>query len=269
MLIKDFTFNDIQLSSLGYTIVSFDGDMDTVMTGSHITFNSVKSANNERRRSTSVTFEDVLSTKFQIAKYDCKTEVLSNLNTQDIRQIMNWLNTHNNHKLVFLDSEDGYEDVYYLGSFNIDLIRKKSKIVGLELTFNSCLPYALSKEEISTFDVEEHGSITLYNEDDCNGYNIPKKTVITVLSEGTLTIDNSLSGLRTSISNCTENEVITINGDTLWLDVTDNNHDIHNDFNYNFIKLVKNDTTNENILTFSLPCKVEVTTEYIRKVGII
>lgn len=270
MLIKDFIFNNIKLSDMGYMMCSFDGDMDTIMVGSHITFNTTKSANNNSRRYTSVTFEEVLTTKFQIAKYDCKNDVLSYLDIDDVREIMRWLNCHANKKLIFLDDQDGYDQVFFLGSFpTIDIIRKGSRIVGLELTFVSCLSYALSHDVISTFNVSESGTIILRNDDDCYGYNIPKKIEIEVLQDGLLYIDNNVSGLRTSIANCTSGEVITIDGNILWLESSDNNHDIHNDFNYNFIKIVRNEETDENTLTFSLPCRITVISNYIRKVGII
>lgn len=270
MIIKDFIFNNKKLSEFGYALVSFSESLDDIKMGSHVTFNTVKSSRNNIMRTTSVTFDEVLTTQFDIAKYNCETGVVSYLKLEDIREIMNWLNIHENKRLIFLDLEDGYDDVFYLGSFlTIDKIVKNSQTLGLRISFTSCLPYALSMDELLDYEIQANSSIYLVNDNDCKGYLIPDSFEILIKEDGNLLIENLTTKLTTEIKNCHKDEKIVINGDTLWIDTNFNEHDICNDFNYNFIKLLKNDETNKNVLQFSLSCSVHIKVNYIRKVGIV
>lgn len=269
MIVKDFIFNDQKLSDLGYIICSFDGLSSDNQIGSRITFNSIKSGNSDYLRTTSTSFEEVITTHFCIAKYNCNNGILSNLNTEEIRKIMFWLNCHENKKLSFVDDKHGYNEVFYLGSFNaIDLIERNENIVGLDLTFVSCLPYALSQDVVLTYNLQAGDSIVIENDNDKNGYLYPTKIEICMKQGGNLLIENITTLLTTEILNCKENENITICGDSLWIESDIISHNIADDFNYNFIKLLRDNDNKNNELVFSLSCKIKITMNYIRKVGI-
>lgn len=270
MIVKDFIFDNKKLSDFGYIICSFNGSLDDNQIGSHVTFNSIKAGRNDYLRTTSVSFEEVLTTHFSIAKYNCDNGILSTIDINEVREIMFWLNCHENKRLFFDDKKHGYDKVFYLGSFNtIDLIERDGNIIGLDLTFNSCLPYALSQDVVLTYDVKKGDIITIENNNDINGYLYPSKTEILIKEDGKFLIENTTTLLTTEILNCKENEKITIDGNTLWIESGMKLHDIANDFNYNFIKLLRNDNEKTNELVFSLDCTVQFTINYIRKVGII
>ncbi|WRK55793.1 DUF6558 family protein [Coprobacillaceae bacterium CR2/5/TPMF4] len=97
----------------------------------------------------------------------------------------------------------------------------------------------------------------------------PKKLTITLRQAGDLTITNSLDDRTFGIKNCENNEVITIDCVNRIIQTSSDTHNVYDDFNYNFFRLMQTETDTENEFTFSLPCDVEMTYNEVRKVGFI
>ena len=75
-------------------------------------------------------------------------------------------------------------------------------------------------------------------------------------STGNITLSNSLTGCETTVKNCVSNEVITLSGDSLIVHTSNTNHDLANDFNYDFFRIGNTIDDRENVITASAPCTV-------------
>ena len=84
-----------------------------------------------------------------------------------------------------------------------------------------------------------------------------------------LKITNSSDlGHVTRIANCKQNEEITM--DCIHEIIQSTNHStLYNDFNYKFPRLKNTYYNSKNVITFSIPCDVEINYPIVRKVGII
>ena len=89
------------------------------------------------------------------------------------------------------------------------------------------------------------------------------------MKDGNLTIKNSLDNEMFGIKNCLNGETITVDCISKIIETDKSAHDIFNDFNYNYFRLLRNDDTDNNKLTVSLPCKIEFVVNEPRKVGFI
>ena len=67
------------------------------------------------------------------------------------------------------------------------------------------------------------------------------------------------------IKNCTSGEVITLSGETMIITSSDEDHDIANDFNYDFFSFGNSFENRSNIITSSAACKFEIGYEAIVK----
>lgn len=271
MALTNFIFNGKNLREEGFVICSFDGDFDSTTIGSHTTFNTVKVPKSDYSYTTSVEYADNLTTHIQIAKMNCHDNSFESINNEDISNIIYWLNSDENQVLELIDNKLIYQNLIFIGSFNtIDLIKKNGEIVGFDCTFNSPLPYALTKDTIVDINItKDSHDFSITNTSDKNGHTVPKKIEIDIVESGNLTIENKTTGIKTVINNCIKGEKITIDQDILYLTSDDTSHDINNDFNYCFIKLNKTNTDSINEFTVSLPCKIKIYINYIRRVGIL
>ena len=116
----DFEYDGILLSDLGYTICTFGSKgLETISNGSQITFNNVSMFNGSQYGLVSSVYEETLTATFSICKSACITRSgdLEELTVDDISELMRWLNRKTYHKFRLI--QDGYENLYFEGSFNI------------------------------------------------------------------------------------------------------------------------------------------------------
>ena len=78
---------------------------------------------------------------------------------------------------------------------------------------------------------------------------------------GDLTISNTTFNTTTIIKNCKVDETITIKGDTQIIETDSDEHKqtLTKDFNFEFLQIGNTIKSRQNRITFSLPCKVELT----------
>ena len=87
---------------------------------------------------------------------------------------------------------------------------------------------------------------------------------VEVLSAGNLTIQNSRDDRHTLVNNCVANEIITFSK-VLQIHSSVSSHKLANDFNWYFPRISNGYEDVENIFTFSLPCKYQITYDPIVK----
>lgn len=272
MDIKNFTFNNKQLTDFNCRMCSFSasGDVETSDYPT-ITFNVVEVAGNDMFRKTSAKYEGALqSSPIQICKDICQTDDENKYFTQqETRAIYKWLDIRD-YKKFTIDNEL-FENVYFIGGFtSIAPVKHAGRIIGFELIFTADRPYGLSDDITETFSLSGSNLIkTIENDSDDLSSVYPKYLKITIKQAGDLTITNSLDDRTFGIKNCENNEVITIDCVNRIIQTSSDTHNVYDDFNYNFFRLMQTETDTENEFTFSLPCDVEMTYNEVRKVGFI
>ncbi len=262
----NFTFNDKELIEFGCMLCYFDklGNVE-ISDYPAITFNTVQNNSNDSFDLTYATYDKALEGKLSFCKIDCNN-TNAYFTRDEIREIYNWLDIRGYGRLVL--PGEYFEDTFFEGGFtSIQPVKNNKKVVGFELTFISRYPYALSDDLLYAFDLtdEKLSGEILNNSDDAKPV-YPTLLEIIPKSDGNLTIENSLDKEVLEVKNCVTNEVIKIDCEHRIIE-TDSSHDVCNDFNYNYLKLLKGGCNNVNMLTFSIPCKVRIVLNEVRKVG--
>lgn len=205
-------------------------------------------------------YSSAFSYSFEVCKNPCNTDNI--ITPEEYSKINRWLNRKESHKFKIV--QEGYEGIYFKGRFNISPIRINEQIYGISLTFISDYPYGFLDEITTTFSGTE---FDIYNHSDEVGEIYPY-TTIKCLEAGELVIQNSMDNEVLKIKNCTKNEVIYIDNKNKVITSTNASHNLFNDFNYNYIKLVN--TYWEKVNHFSSNINIEMEIKYspVRKVGI-
>ena len=270
MYATDFMYDKHCLSDFGMIIVDFDSSngIETVSAGSQLTFNMVKPLNQNKWNNYSSSYNEYLTTTFQICKTPCNTSSQKDmeLTAKEISELNRWLNRKQFCKFKIL--QDDYIDIYFEGSFNINQILIGGSCVGLELTLTTNRPYGFLEPvtySITTSMTNE--SVVLYDQSDEIGCIYPDMT-IKCLQSGNLKINNSIENRDFYLANVTNGEIITIYGKEQFIKSNNSSHEIYNDFNFKYLRIANTYENKNNILTFSIPVECTLTYSPIRKVGI-
>lgn len=264
----DFLFDKEHLSDYDMMLCKFDkSSSETVSMGSNITFNTVKPAMSDTNFLSSTSYEETISATFQICKNGCRTNCIE-ISSEEISMITRWLCRKEYCKLKLF--QDGYEDIYFVGSFNNpQLIKIGGKISGLEITFVSNAPYGYLDTVMLNFKTSTTSPFVINNFSHEIGNLYPSVFTCKCLEDGDLTIKNSLDTKDIVVNNCIKDEVITLDGIHKIISSNVVAHEsIYNDFNYNFFRLVNTYYDFNNKITTSIPCEIHIEYNPIRKVGI-
>lgn len=268
MIYSDFEYAGFLLSDFGYIMCSFDGgSQETISNGSNITFNTSPILHGSKYVLTSTSYEECLSTTFQICKNPCNVSDQADMeiDNEELSLLMRWLNRKEFHELRFI--EEGYENIYFEGSFNISKIMLGGKLMGLELNLVTNRPYGLYEPVKRLFNITEaNQTISFKDISDEMGYIYPTEFEVTCNAAGDLMIYNEMEKRETTIKNCIAGEVIKMNYPVISSSVTE--HKIQNDFNYNFFRIANEYNDKTNRITFSMPCSVKFVYQPVKKVGV-
>lgn len=261
----DFEYDGIRLRDLGYTICFFDGGgIQTASNGAQITFNNITTKYGERWLLANTEYTECLEATFSICKIPCMNNEEINISLIELRHLMRWLNRRDYRKLKFIGN--GYENIYFMASFNVSKIEFGTGVVGLELTMQTNAPYAFHEPKKLYLESDvSNWEVGILNTSDDETYLYPEME-ITITENGTLTIQNDMDENIMEIKNCTANEIITINYPNISSSLP--SHEIQNDFNWQFLRLAKTFQTGQNHLSISIPCKIKITYMPIVKIGI-
>lgn len=266
MYFEDFEYDGLVLSDFGYITCTFDGGgTETVSNGSEVNFNTTPMNFGKKYLLSNTSYPNCLETTFSICKDPCKSETgnMDPLSTEDIRELMRWLNRRGFYK--FKPYADGYENIFFEGSFNISKIESSGNVIGLELHLITNRPYGLHEPVIHNFTAQANTPIYIIDRsDDVGCTNINMEIICT--SGGNLTIHNNIEDRTVVINNCSSGERIILNDPIISSSVS--SHKIQNDFNFNFPRLANTIGNSQNIFTFSIPCTVKMTYTPVRKVGL-
>lgn len=255
----DFQYDGQFLSDYGFIICDFEGSngVNEVQTSTNITFNRVSMHGGRKHSLASVRYEESISFQFDICK---NPDVYDDLyvTSDEYRDLSRWLNRNQFLQLCLFDNNEDYDSCYFNASFNIEKLKIGEKVCGLRLYAETDSPYAFGKEITITRDFDSGYTTKEINDmSDEIGFIYPT-VKITCKSNGDLVLTNITYNLDTEIKNCSNNEVITIDGDALTIITDDPAHDICDDFNYEFFVIGNTINDRKNRIYTNMPCLVEI-----------
>ena len=179
------------------------------------------------------------------------------ITNDEFRALSRWLNRK---EFLWFRSFDfcemEKEKPWFRASFTLTRIESGRDTIGVELKMVTDSPFGYGAEITTTLNFTSgHLSAVVSDESDEIGELFPLVT-ISPSQAGTITLSNSLTGCATEIKNCLSSETITLSGESLVISTTNTNHDIANDFNYDFFRIGNTMTERENTITASAPCAV-------------
>lgn len=263
----DFRYDGRLLSDFGLMVCGFSnsGGIDTVSNGSEIKFNKVSTMHGKQHLLASSEYEDCLQAEIDICVKLCDNyDMVISLDKQ--REIMRWLNRRTFHKFELTDDIE-YNNIYFMGSFNVEVVKFKQDVIGFHLTFESDKPFGYQERVKKVFNVQDTTKVyTMIDESDEIGY-LYLDAKIKCLSAGNLIITNQFNGDVTQVKNCAVNEIITLKHPIITSSLNSHNK-LPSDFNYNFVRIGNTYDKNNNEYLFSLPCYAEFEYSPIAKVSI-
>lgn len=259
MYAEDFEYDGRLLSDYGLMICTFGGSsgVETISTGAQVNLTTVSRFNNRRRSIVNADYAEYIKTTFDVAKNPCYSD--SDISTTEYREITKWLNRRKFIPMKFVSIIGISPDpCYFNATFNIQKLTAGDRIIGLELSMQTDSPFGYGTERVENvlpgYDTQDFVD---YISDEI-GFMYPKVR-IALMGAGDLTIHNSLDEEDTVITNCSNGEVIVMDGDKQTLQTNFPEHDIYDCFNYNFIKLVSHLGSSSNKFTSSIPCSIQIT----------
>ena len=260
----NFEFNGVNLNSIGYTIVSFDG----ATTGEQdyedaLSYNISKAANNPQTQIHGFHTESTKKFDFEIGKINCsKNNKIEEIVPREQAFLKRWLERADGYKYFrFLDGEN--DDIYYYCTIQIKWYKIASTIYGahLYITCDSTNAYS----DIQSFEIQnfQNGdTIQIFNNSDVIGSLELTEIEIEPLEDGRIYLTNNMDSLYyynsagMLIENCVKNENITINGLMNEIATNDFYHSstLMDDYNWNPLHLINLDDSagnyhNDNLFT--------------------
>ena len=286
----DFEYDGMKLSDMGYMLCQFDsGGLETVSNGAQITFNTVPIQNGALYVLGSTQYDTCLEATFQICKNTCLHSDDMELTVREVRELSSWLSRNKYLKFKLFDDDDGYMNLYFEASFNINLVKFGGNIIGLELQMTTNRPFALMESrtiKLSTTEMNE--TKIIYDVSDKEGYIYPYMEIkiknpndvgVNWTEPFTFTIINNAEkisangkGRITEIKNCHFGEVITLDYPVISSSLREHENILENglpnDFNWVFFRISNTYRNPANEIVISHPCDIKIVYSPIAMVGI-
>ena len=268
MYYTDFVFDGMRLSECGYTICEFDSaaSIKEVSLGSPLNFKTVSTRKGNRFALVDVSYDTALEFTFDICKNLCfgtSGQIVESadaaITDQEFLSITRWLSRNDFRQIYFVDDEPTAVTRYYNGAFSsISRLEIDDVLYGLRLVFVTDRPYALGDMVTASHTFEANGEWTYEDGSYLVGSIVPSLRIQCGAS-GTLTLTNYTTNTRMTIKNCSEDEVITINGDYFIMSSSIPTHKVWADFNYEFLKICNAYDQRSNVIKSTMPCTVTIT----------
>ncbi len=272
----DFEYDGQHLSDYGCMVCTIGrkSGVETANATSQLTLNTVHMTGFHKHKIISTQYDSTYTITFQIAKSKCKNKTGNTFNQWELSALMRWLNRKEYHKLKVICENGENANIYYMGTFNIQMLCFGGNVIGLELTFQADAPFGYYEPSEYYMELADTKSkYILRDNSDEAGYLYPKTVEIECLKAGDMTISNSKDMKQTVIKNCAAGEIITLDGENKLIYSSMEHSKLCNDFNYHFIRIINEQNkfcdNNENIFTSSLPCNIRLIYSPICKVGVI
>lgn len=254
----DMTYAGETLSSYGFMIggIGTSNSANEIETDSQRTFNSVSLFYGAYQPFVFSQYENRLEMDFDIILDPCKANNPETLTQAKIRAVKKWLNRPSAHKLTF--DKEGFENVFWEGSFNVQETYFGGTPISLHLHFVSNRPFGLYEERTYGGRLGAEDYFVVNDISDDEGHIYPSFEV-TCGADGELVIYNDLDRRSTVIKNCTQGETIVFTP-TMQVRSSLSSHDLGRDFNYIFTRINNTYDNTVNRIFTSLP--IDFTLKY-------
>lgn len=255
------------LSIIGH--ISDSAGVSSVGFGNNLTLNTIKDSHSSISKIVSTQYDEMYSRTFQIMKNPCKVDDTEMEYTDiEVRRLIRWLNRKTYEVFRPIYDDGSYYDVWFKGSFNVNLITLGANVMGAELTFTANAPYGFGKEiELNVEASAGDNEVGIICDSDETGYLYPT-VIIDCKENGDYEIHNIFDGMTTVIKNCQAGEIVTLDCDNKIIKSSVEHLTLSNDFNYIYPKLWVDYDNRENIFTVSKACDLTFKYFPIRKVGV-
>lgn len=256
MYALDFEYDGHNLSDFGFIICDFNfsNGATTATAGSRLEFNKIPRNRGKKHGLAGSKYTECISVSFDICRDPSLYDDLI-ITNDEYRDLMRWLNRGEFLKFQIVKEEDFEGDYcWYEASFNIDKITINEKLCGLTLNMETNAPFGYGDTRYSRYTSDLGGdTYDFYDNSDEIGYTYPDIS-IKCMKAGDIRISNSMTKCDMVIKNCKLNEIITIFGDTQIIKSSDLNHNVANDFNYDFFSIGNSYSDTKNVITLHSPC---------------
>lgn len=270
-MVTDFIYDNIRLSDLGYAVMSIDGAINNkIDTDSQLSINHISMMGGKRQPYASAIYDEPLKMEFYIGKNNCiqtssPVEHAYCISVSEMAFLKRWLVRATPQKLVI--PADEYNGIYWKGSFNLEEYVLGDERIGAYLTFECDAPFGYFEDTILAGTASANSEFSFNSISDEIGWIYPDFNIV-VLEDGDLEITNAADGRTTAINNCVANEVIAIDRN-LQISSSVASHNILDDFNYTFYRVVTDFMNVENTIESNLSIRFTLTYRPYAKVVIV
>lgn len=261
MTATDFEYAGEFLSEHGFMICQFgeSSGFATSSAGSKLSFGKTAQGTSKRFVFSSVKYDTAFEGPISVCKQDGGF-----VTEEEYSSMLRWLNRTVPNELRIIDPL--YWDIFFTGSFNIDKVEHRGKVVGFTINFVSTAPFGHLCPITEKFSLDGKKTKTIIDFSDEVGYVYPSDMKIICTEDGDLKIHNSIEDRTMVILNCLNGEEIRLDCENQIIQTSNEDHKICDDFNFLFFRLANNYETNENILSSNIPCEVMFTYKPNKKV---
>ncbi len=268
----NFSYDGEKLSDYGCIVASLRTTyQDSVQIGANIAFDTIQNQATHMHKIINSKYDDVIAVTFDICRNPCLYNNDMEFSDGEISHFMRWLNQKEYKKFKPIYKNGSYSDLYFYGTFtSISAVVSNGKVIGFTLTFTSNSPFGYVDDKEYTISLQNSGGqFIFYDDSDEIGYLYPYFFQVECNSEGTLTIQNDRDKKITTIANCVQGEIITMDCGNKVIQSSITHATLYNDFNYNYPRFINAMENRRNIFTVSIPCNITIRYAPIRKAGII
>ena len=233
--LTDFTYCGKKLSDFSCVIggVTVNAGIDAVSLGNQINLNPINLPFLKKQKSVYPTYDDMLESTISIIKDPCLNAPI--FTQAEARAIMRWLNQPTYREFIpEYSSNDWMINSHYYVTFNVQPLVGGSDVYGFSLEMKSNAPFGYYDRVVIT-----NNTTTLSVEDtsDEQGYQYPI-VELTVLTAGTVVLQNEADTRYTLIDNCVVGEVLTLNGEKGTITSSELHDKLYSDFNYFYPRII-------------------------------
>ena len=254
---------------MGYRIFNYS-DNEEVNIGNELDMNHTQAIQLDTYYAIGPKYTDPYEADFDIMRDPCGNMAEFDLDDHDIRKVMSWLNRRRFYRFLPVYRNDEYADVYCMASFNCEVIRYGSKVVGFHIHMTTNAPFMFGMEETYKGEISSGTDFVIESTSDEFNY-LYLDAYVTIVQGGDLVITNDLDpDYVVAINNASAGNTYHFCERLKQVEITQGSHpDFYDDFNFNYIRLVKTPESAINTFHSNLQIEVEWTCSPIRKVGVV
>lgn len=291
MQVKDIIYDGQKFSDYGLlnVYVSLSEEL-TPDIGNKLELTKVKAADADVYHIVNAQYQDVVQFQIEATRINCEYINNYEMTGKEINDFLFWLNRKEPHKFQVIYDKDGFDDIYYMGTFTeFKPIKVGAALVGFNCTFTANAPFAFHEPVTFTnykIKVDSTGKIVKdadgniehdrskefrYNSISTEEGFIYCDCTVKLFEDGDFTLTNEYDLNPVVVKNCKSGEILTFKGSNNVKNLTSSLGDAHkklfNDFNFRFPRVMNVFGNPHNQFKSSLDAEITMTYIPIAKVG--